>query len=47
MTVSPVARTVRIERAYATTPEHVRRLRTTGAGIESRWSPDGFTAGRL
>ncbi|MBE1582928.1 SRPBCC domain-containing protein [Nonomuraea angiospora] len=47
MTVSPVARTVRIERAYAATPEHVWRLWTTGAGIESWWSPDGFTAGRL
>ncbi|GAA2866746.1 SRPBCC family protein [Nonomuraea rubra] len=43
MTISPVAKTVRIERTYATTPEHVWRLWTTGAGIESWWAPDGFT----
>ncbi|MEV5888310.1 SRPBCC family protein [Nonomuraea fuscirosea] len=43
MTVSPETQSVRIERTYATTPEHVWRLWTTGAGIESSWSPDGFT----
>ncbi|GAA3262568.1 SRPBCC family protein [Nonomuraea helvata] len=43
MTISPETKTVRIERTYATTPEHVWRLWTTGEGIESWWSPDGFT----
>jgi uncharacterized protein YndB with AHSA1/START domain len=43
MTVSPETQSVRIERTYATTPQHVWRLWTTGAGIESWWSPDGFT----
>lgn len=43
MTISPATKTVRIERTYATTPEHVWRLWTTGAGIESWWAPDGFT----
>jgi uncharacterized protein YndB with AHSA1/START domain len=35
--------TVRIERAYKTTPQTVWRLWTTGEGIESWWAPDGFT----
>ncbi|WP_219471847.1 SRPBCC family protein [Nonomuraea rhizosphaerae] len=37
------ASTVRIERTYPATPETVWRLWTTAEGIESWWSPDGFT----
>src|SRR5262245_43367974 len=34
--------TVRLERTYPTTPEHIWQLWTTPAGIGSWWSPDGF-----
>ncbi|GAA3549452.1 SRPBCC domain-containing protein [Nonomuraea rosea] len=35
--------TSRIERTYAATPERLWQLWTTAEGIESWWSPDGFT----
>ncbi|MFI7638070.1 SRPBCC domain-containing protein [Nonomuraea sp. NPDC049400] len=38
-----VVNTVRIERIYSSTPERIWELWTTAAGIESWWSPDGFT----
>ncbi|MET7336580.1 SRPBCC domain-containing protein [Nonomuraea sp. NPDC005650] len=37
------AETVRITRTYPAAPERIWQLWTTAEGIESWWSPDGFT----
>jgi uncharacterized protein YndB with AHSA1/START domain len=43
MTAPGITGTIRIEHTYPTTPELIWKLWTTGEGIESWWSPDGFT----